>query len=57
MILKSRVDEKLGESGGMRGSYQSILGMMNEDLDWYFAQIAAMREEFREDLSGCVALE
>lgn len=55
VILKSRVDEKLGESGEMRGSYQSILGMMNEDLDWFFAQIAAMREEFREDLSGCVA--
>ncbi|KAK8831155.1 hypothetical protein WA577_003326, partial [Blastocystis sp. JDR] len=41
VILKSRVDE----------NYQSILGMMNEDLDWFFAQIAAMREEFREDLT------
>ena len=26
--------------------------MMNEDLDWFFTQITAMREEFREDLSG-----
>lgn len=42
----------MGDVLGVKSSYQSILGMMNEDLDWFFTQITAMREEFKEDMSG-----
>lgn len=31
--------------------YNQTIGMMNEEVDWFFKQIDLMREEYREDFS------
>lgn len=53
MIIKSRIDEKYGMVGGVRRSYRSVLGMMDVDVDWFFAQLRSVYEEFRDDLCRC----
>ena len=53
VIIKSRIDEKGGMVGGVRCSYRSVLGMMDVDVDWFFAQLRSVYEEFRDDLCRC----
>ena len=31
-------------------SYTAVLGMMNEEVDWYFKQIEDLRKEFKKEL-------
>lgn len=33
-------------------SYTAILGMMNEEVDWYIKQIDELRIEFKKDMGS-----
>ena len=51
MVLKSQIKDLFVLGDWMIGRYSQTIGMMNEEVSWFFKQMEAIREEYREDFS------
>ena len=51
MVLKSQIKDLCVLGDWMIGRYSQTIGMMNEEVSWFFKQVEAIREEYREDFS------
>lgn len=51
VVLKSQIKDLFGLADLMIGRYNQTIGMMNEEVDWFFKQLEAIRGEYKEDFS------
>lgn len=51
MVLKSQIKDLFVLADLMIGRYNQTIGMMNEEVSWFFKQMEAIREEYKEDFS------
>lgn len=51
MILRSQLEEELISFIWFMGSYRLVLGMLQEDIDWYLKRIESMMEEYGNEMN------